>query len=80
MVPSLIGWVALLVTFVGLPKSGLLILVAGFVALTIAEARATRAGLLPTAYMGLRWVLSLVVIVCLVSVCLVLSLGGRIVL
>ena len=80
VVPSLIGWAALLVTFVGLVKTGLLILVAGFVATTIAEARAARAGLVPVAYMGLRWVLSLVVIVCLVSVCLVLALNGRIVL
>ena len=80
VVPALIGWVALLVTYVGLPKAGLLILVAGFVATTVGEARATRAGLMPAAYMGLRWVLSLVVIVCLVSVCLVQALGGRIIL
>ena len=78
VVPSLIGWGALLVTYTGLVKTGLLILVAGFVALTIAEARAARAGLVPVAYMGLRWVLSLVVIVCLVSVCLVSALGGTI--
>ncbi len=77
VVPSLVGWGALLVTFIGLPKSGLLILAAGFVGLTIGEARATRAGLVPAAYMGLRWVLSIVVVVCLVSVCLVQALGGR---
>ena len=80
VVPSLIGWAALLVVFIGLIKTGLLILVAGFVATTIAEARATRIGLVPGAYMGLRWVLSIIVIVCLVSVCLVLTLGGKIVL
>jgi hypothetical protein len=80
VVPALIGWAGLLVTFIGLPKTGLLVLVAGFIALTIGEARATRVGLLPAGYMGLRWVLSLVVIVCLVSVCLVLALGGKIIL
>lgn len=80
VVPSLIGWAGLLVTFIGLPKTGLLVLTAGFVLTTIAEARAAAAGLVPTGYMLLRWVLSIVVIVCLVSVCIVLSLGGRVVL
>ena len=80
VVPSLVGWAGLLVVFLGLPKTGLLVMVAGFVATTIAEARATRLGLVPAAYMGLRWLLSVVVIVCLVSVCLVLALGGRVVL
>ena len=78
--PSLIGWVGLLVVFVGLPKTGLLVLVAGFAATTIGEARGARAGLVPRGYMGLRWGLSVVVVVCLVSVCLVLALGGRVVL
>ncbi len=77
VVPSLIGWAGLLVTYVGLPKTGLLVIAAGFVATTIAEARAARTGLVPPGYMLLRWVLSVVVVVCLVSVCLVLALGGR---
>ncbi len=80
VVPALIGWAGLLVTFVGLPKTGLLVLAAGFVATTVAEARATRQGWMPASYMGLRWLLSVVVIVLLVSVCLVLALGGRVVL
>lgn len=79
VVPSLLGWAALLVVFLGLPKTGLAALAAGFVAVTVAEARATRARLLPTGYMGLRWVLSIIVVVCLVSVCFVQALGGRIV-
>ena len=80
VVPALIGWAALIVVFTGFIKTGLLVLVAGFVATTIAEARASRAGLMPAAYMGLRWVLSIIVIVCLVSVVLVRALDGRIVL
>ena len=80
VVPSLIGWAGLLVTFVGLPKTGLLVLVAGFIGTTIAEARAAKQGWMPASYMGLRWVLSVVVVVCLVSVCLVLSFGGRVIL
>ena len=80
VLPSLIGWAGLLVTFAGLPKVGLLVLLAGFVAVTITEARGAQAGLVPNGYMLLRWILSVVVILCLVSVCLVLTLGGRIVL
>ncbi len=80
VVPSLIGWLGLLVTFSGLPVVGLAIMAAGFVALTIVEARATARGLMPRGYMWLRWVLSTVVIVCLVSVCLVRTLGGPVVL
>ena len=80
VVPALIGWAALLVTFVGLPKTGLIVLISGFGITTLAESRATKAGLLPTSYMLLRWVLSLAVIVCLISVTVVLAFGGRVVL
>ncbi len=80
VVPSLIGWAAMLVTFVGLPTTGLVVLTAGFVATTVVEAQAARRGLMPQRYMWLRWGLSLVVIVCLVSVILIRAFGGRVVL
>lgn len=80
VVPSLIGWIGLLVTFVGLPKTGLLVLAAGLAATTVVEGRGARAGYVPPGYMMLRWVLSVVVVVCLLSVVLVLALGGRVVL
>ena len=79
VLPSLVGWFALLLVFTDLPKTGLVLLIAGFAATTVAEARATRAGLVPAGYMGLRWVLSIVVVVCLVSVCFVQALGGHVV-
>ncbi len=80
VVPSLIGWAALLVTFIGLPSTGLLVLTAGFVATTVVEAQAARRGLMPQRYMWLRWGLSIVVVVCLVSVTLIRAFGGRVVL
>ncbi len=80
VLPSLIGWAGLLITFVGLPLVGLGVMAAGFIALTIAEARATQSGLLPGSYMALRWVLSIIVILCLVSVLIVLAFGGHVVL
>ena len=80
VVPSLVGWTALLVAFAGWMQTGLLVLTAGFIAITAIEARATRQGLMPRSYMGLRWVLSGGVLVCLASVLLVRAFGGRIVL
>ena len=80
VVPSLIGWAALLITFVGLPTTGLLVLTAGFIATTVVEAQAARRGLMPRRYMWLRWGLSIVVVVCLVSVVLIRAFGGRVVL
>ncbi len=80
VVPSLLGWAALLLAFAGWPLLGVLVLMAAMVAATLTEARAARADLLPHAYMRLRWVLSAGVLVCLSAVCLVRGFGGRIVL
>jgi hypothetical protein len=80
VLPALIGWVAVLVTFVGFGRSALLGLTVGFILATVAEARASRQGFMPRGYMGLRWALSGLVVVVLVGVWLVLMLGGRVVL
>ena len=80
VLPSLLGWAALLVAFGGLPLLALLLLMAGVIGTTVTEARAARGGLMPQSYMRLRWVLSAGVLVCLAGVCLVRALGGRIVL
>jgi len=77
--PSLVGWAALLLAFLGLPLVALALLMAGVVATTLVEARATRQDLMPQSYMRLRWVLSAGVLVCLAGVCLVRLLGGRLV-
>ena len=80
VLPSLVGWLALLVMFLGLPMAALLILTAGVITLTLVEGRAARRLLVPRGYMRLRWVLSAGVVGCLVTVCVVRALGGRIVL
>ena len=80
VLPSLLGWVALLITFLGLDRSALVVLAIGFILTTVTEARASRLGWMPRGYMGLRWVLTAIVLVLLVSVWLVLMLGGRVVL
>lgn len=80
VMPSLFGWVALLVAFLGAERIALVVLVLGYVGTTVLEARASRRGFMPRGYMGLRWVLSSLVIVILATVWMVLMLHGRIVL
>lgn len=78
VLPALIGWAGLLVAFVGLPSAALGILAAGFAATIITEAQANRRSLLPPGYIWLRWVLSIVAIVVLVSVALAHVVGHKV--
>ena len=78
VVPSLIGWGALLIAFAGFPLGGVALLLAGYIATTVAEGRAARMGLVPPGYLLLRYILAAVVIVFLVSVLIGLLLGGRV--
>ena len=70
VVPSLVGWVALLLVVAVSVEAGLALLVVGFAALTVVEARAAKVGLMPSGYMTLRYGLSAVVITILVAVLL----------
>lgn len=78
VLPALIGWAGLLVTFLGLPSAALGVLTAGFAATIIAEHRTHRRALLPPGYIWLRWVLSVVVLVVLVMVALARVTGQSI--
>jgi hypothetical protein len=73
VLPSLVGWVGLLLGIAGIPEGGIAILLAGFLGITVVEARATRLGLMPTGYMTLRYGLSATVLLVL-AVVLVLRL------
>ena len=80
VLPPLLGWVALLIALLGLDRVALILLVVGFIATTVVEARGSSRGFVPRGYMGLRWVLSSIVIAMLVTVWMVLLLNGHIVL
>ncbi|MGI4745721.1 MAG: DUF3429 domain-containing protein [Janthinobacterium lividum] len=71
VLPALVGWAAILIPMVASPVVSLVVLLLGFVLTAVAEARAARAGLLPPGYMALRWLLTAVVVVCLVASILV---------
>ena len=70
VVPSLIGWLALLVMIAVGVEAGLALLVVGFAALTAVEARAGKLGLMPPGYLALRYGLSAGVITILAAVLL----------
>lgn len=67
VIPALIGWVALIALSFRMAIVAIAILIAGFVAVLIVETQASRLGLLPYGYIWLRYVLSAIVIVVLVS-------------
>ncbi len=70
VLPALVGWVALLIPLVASPLASLLLLLLGFALTALAEARAAGQGLMPVGYMGLRWLLTAVVMLCLLAVLL----------
>ena len=79
VVPSLIGWAAILVSLVSEPALGLAILIAGFVATVVIEWRGHRLGLVSGNYMLMRWGISVVVIALLTAVLVVRVIGGHVI-
>ena len=78
VVPSLVGWVGLLlVTAIGI-NAGLAVLVLGFAGTITMERRAAEAGLMPRGYLGLRYGLSAAVLGMLVLVLVLRMLGVQI--
>ena len=75
VMPALVGWASVLLALALATWIGLATLIAGFLATTLVETRAARAGLLPRPYLWLRWALTAVVILTLASV-LALKLFG----
>ena len=79
VVPSLAGWVALLLVVAVSVEAGLALLIVGFAALTVVEARAAKRGLMPPGYMALRYGLSAVVMTILAAVLLLRAFGVHVV-
>jgi hypothetical protein len=80
VIPSLIGWAAILCGVVGRPVVSLLILIAGFIAVLVMEFRAEKRDLLPGDYLALRTVLTAIVVAILTAVLVVRSIGGHVLL
>jgi hypothetical protein len=80
VVPSLIGWAGLVLGQMALTELGLALMIAGFAATVLTEQRWARLGMVPPAYLRLRWGLSVVVIMTLVTVLSLRLVGASIVL
>ena len=78
VLPALVGWVALWLTLFAPEWVSLLILLAGFIAIPAVEARGAHLGYVPTRYMALQWVLSVLVVALLGCVLVVRLVGAHI--
>jgi uncharacterized membrane protein YidH (DUF202 family) len=79
VIPSLIGWVALLLPLAMPPEAGLGLLIAGFIAVPVLEQQGRNRNLVPPGYMWLRWALTIVVVATLVTVLVLRLLGARLI-
>jgi hypothetical protein len=79
VIPSLIGWAALLTPALGIPEIGLVVLIVGYLATVLGEHELRRrGGLMPSGYMAFRWGLTIVVLALLVTVLTLRLLGAQI--
>ena len=78
--PALIGWASLLLAAFVAPDAGLALLIVGFIATVVTEWHMHRRGAIPAGYMWLRWALSLVVLITLITVLALRLLGAKIIL
>jgi hypothetical protein len=80
VLPALIGWAALLAAQVLTPDVGLAVLIVGFIATVVTEWQMRDRATIPSGYMWLRWALSLVVLITLITVLALRLLGAKIIL
>ena len=80
VLPSLIGWAALLAPLLLPAEVGLAVLLAGFVATILTERYLARGGMAPASYLPLRWVLSVAVVLVLLATLSLRLLGAKIIL
>jgi hypothetical protein len=78
VVPSLIGWVAVVAAVVLPAEVGLAVLIAGFIVTVGGEERLRRETSFPAGYMAFRWTLSLLVVMALTTVLTLRLIGAHI--
>ncbi len=80
VVPSLVGWAAILCGIIGHPGISLMILIAGFITILVVEFRAQKRDLMPGDYLALRTVLTGITVAVLTAVLVVRAIGGHVLL
>lgn len=79
VLPSLIGFSALLMPVLGVAEVGLAVLIVGYLATVLTELRLHRRDMMPRGYMTLRTVLSVLVLVVLVVVLALRLIGAKLI-
>ena len=79
VVPSLIGWLALLIDAFGPSELSIAVLIGGYVLTIVGEDRAARAGLLPGGYLAMRWLLTLIAVAVLTTVLMLRLIGAHVI-
>jgi hypothetical protein len=80
VLPLILGWLALLLPLIAEPWLALLLLIAGFIAVLVAEHHLSRRFMLPSRYLWLRWGFTVVAVAMLTTVLTLRLLGQTIVL
>ncbi len=80
VVPSLVGWAAILCSIVSRPVLGIAIVIAGLIGTVVVESRAQKRDLMPHGYMAMRWVISVVVVALLTTVLVLRIVGAHVLL
>src|SRR5271166_2971221 len=78
VLPALVGWVALLLPVFVPPWTALVLLIAGFIAVMVVEARWAHLGYTPGRYKALHWLATVVVVAVLGCVLVTRLLGAHI--
>jgi len=80
VIPSLVGWAAIVCGIIGQPVLSLIVLIGGFIGTLILEFRAQKRDLMPSGYLALRVALTGVVVAILTAVLVIRVIGGHVLL
>ncbi len=75
VIPALVGWIAIVLTFAAHSDEALAVLATGFLGVVLVEQRGERSALQPPAYLGLRWILTVIVVAVLLAVLIIRATG-----
>ncbi len=79
ILPMLVAWVALVLGQLVAPSVALALLIAGYLATVLTEHRAAKRSLVPSGYVWMRWVFSVVAIIMMAMVLILRGVGQTIV-
>ena len=79
VLPMILGWIGLVLAQLVAPSVALAVLIAGYLATVLTEHRAAKRSLMPSGYMWMRWVFTVVAVAMMAMVLTLRALGQTIV-